>query len=138
MKATVKWQNKMEFLGELTSGHTVVMDAGLENGGENKGARPTELLLSGVGGCSGIDMVSILEKMRQEISSLTIHVDGTRAEEYPKRFTKVLVHFQLTGPNLDPEKVKKAAQMSMEKYCSVALSLNAQITYTVEVNGIKY
>jgi len=138
MEAKVRWQNKVSFEAEVGSGHKIMMDGSSDIGGENKGARPTELLLSGVGGCSGIDMVNILTKMRQEITALTIHVNGTRAEDYPKRFTDVHVHFELHGPNLDPEKVQKAAQMSMEKYCSVSLSLNAKVTYSYEVNGVKY
>jgi putative redox protein len=138
VEAKVKWQNKMSFEAEVTSGHKIIMDASPDVGGENKGPRPTELLLSGVGGCSGIDIINILGKMRQEITSLAVHVNGTRAEDYPKKFTDIHVHFELEGPGLDPEKVKKAAQMSMEKYCSVSLSLNANITYSYEVNGTKY
>lgn len=134
MEAKVTWQQKMQFQAEVDSGHKVIMDAGSEVGGENKGPRPTELLLSGVGGCSGIDIVNILEKMRQEITELTVNVSGTRAAEIPKRFTDIHVHFEVKGPNLDPSKVAKAADMSMEKYCSVALSLNSKITYSYKVN----
>jgi len=134
MEAKVLWKGKVCFESNVGSGNQIIMDGAAEIGGENKGARPTELLLSGVGGCSGIDMVNILNKMRQEVTSLTIHVNGTRAEDYPKRFTNINIHFELEGPALDPEKVKKAAQMTMEKYCSVSLSLNADITYTCEVN----
>jgi len=134
LEAKVTWQQKMQFQAEVDSGHKVIMDAGSEVGGENKGPRPTELLLSGVGGCSGIDIVNILEKMRQEITELTVNVSGTRAAEIPKRFTDIHVHFEVKGPNLDPSKVAKAADMSMEKYCSVALSLNSKITYSYKVN----
>ncbi|KJS21379.1 MAG: hypothetical protein VR72_10755 [Clostridiaceae bacterium BRH_c20a] len=135
MEAKVIWKDKVCFEANVGSGHQIIMDGSTDIGGENKGARPTELLLSGVGGCSGIDMVKILNKMRQEITNLTIHVNGKRAEDYPRRFTNINVHFELEGANLDPEKIKKAAQMSMEKYCSVSLSLNADITYTCKVNG---
>ncbi|MGI6226794.1 MAG: OsmC family protein [Peptococcales bacterium] len=138
MKAKVRWQENVSFEAEVGSGHKIVMDGSSDIGGENKGARPTELLLSGVGGCSGIDMVNTLKKMRQEVTSLTVHVNGERAEDYPQRFTDVHVHFELEGPNLDPEKVQKVAQLSMEKYCSVSLSLNAEVTYSYEVNGVKY
>lgn len=138
MEAKVAWQGKMFFQAKTGSGHTINMDAKPEVGGENKGARPTELILCGVGGCSGIDIVNILNKMRQEITGLNVHVSGERAQDYPQRFTKIHVHFDVEGPELDPDKVKKAAQLSLEKYCSVALSLNAQITYSYEVNGVKY
>lgn len=138
MEAKVRWQNKVSFEAEVGSGHKIIMDGASELGGENKGARPTELLLSGVGGCSGIDIINILGKMRQDVTSLTVHVNGIRAEEYPTRFTNVHVHFELEGTDIDPEKVKKAAQMSMEKYCSVSLSLNAEVTHSFEVNGNKY
>ncbi|NLT94098.1 MAG: OsmC family protein [Clostridia bacterium] len=138
MEAKVSWKNKACFEAEVGSGHKILMDGAPEFGGENKGARPTELVLSGLGGCSGIDIVNILIKMRQEITKFTAHIDGTRAEDHPKRFTRIHVHYELEGPNIDPEKVKKAVQLSLEKYCSVALSLNAEITYSYEVNGIKY
>ena len=137
MKAKISWQDKVHFKSLVGSGHTVVMDGSPDIGGENKGARPTELLLSGVGGCSGIDLVTILEKMRQKISTLDIEVTGIRNDDTPKRFTDIHVNFILTG-DIDPEKVEKAVQLSMEKYCSVSLSLNSNITYSYEVNGIKY
>jgi putative redox protein len=76
--------------------------------------------------------------MRQEITNFTIHVDGTRAEDYPRRFTHIHLHYVLQGPSIDPEKVRKAIEMSMEKYCSVSLSLNAKMTFSYEVNGQKY
>jgi putative redox protein len=138
MKAKVKWQNKVQFESEVGSGHKIVMDGAPELGGENKWARPTELLLSGLGGCTGIGIINVLTKMRQEISDFTIHLDGTRAEDLSKRFTDIHVHYEFQGPNINPEKVKKAIQMSIEKYCSVSLSLNANITYSYEINGVKY
>lgn len=137
MKATVSWQGKVQFESEVTSGHKLQMDGSSEVGGENKGPRPTELLLSGVGGCSGIDIVMILEKMRQNLTSLNVEVSGKRNDDVPKRFTDIHVHFIIEG-DVEPEKAGKAAQLSMEKYCSVSLSLNSNITYSYEVNGEKY
>lgn len=137
MKANVIWQGNVQFEAEITSGHKIKMDGTEAIGGQNKGPRPTELLLSGVGGCSGIDMVTILEKMRQNLTSLNVEVTGKRNDDFPKRFTDIHVHFILEG-DVDPEKAGKAAQLSMEKYCSVSLSLNSNITYSYEVNGERY
>ncbi|SFX37456.1 putative redox protein [Thermoactinomyces sp. DSM 45891] len=137
MKIDIQWQGKMEFKTEAPSGHHITMDASSEVGGENRGPRPTEMLLSAVGTCSGIDIVDILEKMRLEVQSFSMEVRGERANEFPKKFTSVHMHYCLTG-DLPIEKVRRAVHLSVEKYCTVSNSLSARITASFEVNGERF
>jgi putative redox protein len=134
MKTTIKWTGKMGFSGDVPSGHTIKMDASTEVGGENSGPRPTELLLNAVAGCTGIDIISILEKMRLNPISFHMDVDGQRAEEQPKRFTTIHIHYALEG-ELPDDKVARAIQLSKDKYCSVAHTLNSEITVSYSING---
>jgi putative redox protein len=136
MELTVKWNEKMAFSGTTPSGHEIKMDAAPEVGGENTGARPTELLLQAVAGCTGIDIISILHKMRLEPASFHMDVKGERADDHPKRFTTIHVHYALEG-DLPEDKVFRAVQLSTEKYCSVSHSLNAEITASYSINGVK-
>lgn len=137
MKVDISWKGKMHFQTETASGHTVSLDASAEVGGENLGPRPTEVLLSAAGTCSGIDIVDILHKMRLEVKSFSMEVRGERAEDHPRRFTHVHMHYVLTG-DLPEEKVRRAVELSVEKYCSVSNSLNAKVTSSFEINGQKY
>ena len=136
MELTINWKGKMAFAGTTPSGHETKMDAAPEVGGENTGARPTELLLQAVAGCTGMDIISILHKMRLEPSSFQIDVEGQRAEDHPKRFTNLNIHFAIDG-DLPEDKVIRAIQLSKDKYCSVSHSLNAEITVSYSINGIK-
>jgi len=133
---TINWQGKMAFAGTTPSGHEIKLDAAPEVGGENTGARPTELLLQAVAGCTGMDIISILHKMRLEPSSFQIDVEGERAEEHPKRFTNINLHYALDG-DLPEDKVIRAIQLSKDKYCSVSHTLNAEITVSYSINGVK-
>lgn len=137
VKVEIAWQENMKFESKTPSGHTFLLDAGEESGGENKGPRPTEVLLSAVGTCSGIDVVDILRKMRYTIDRFDITVNGERAEEHPRRFTKIELRFQLQG-DIPAEKVRRAVNLSIEKYCSVAHSLNAEIDAVFVLNGKTY
>ncbi|MBA4496576.1 OsmC family protein [Paenactinomyces guangxiensis] len=137
MKVNIYWKGSMHFATKTPSGHTISLDAAQEVGGENLGPRPTEILLSAVGTCSGIDIVDILKKMRLQVDSFAMEVSGERAEDHPRRFTRVHIHYQLEG-NLPEEKVRRAVQLSVEKYCSVSNSLNAEITSSFEINGQRY
>jgi putative redox protein len=137
MKTEIIWNQKMSFTGIGGSGHEVKMDASAENGGENTGARPMELLLHGLGGCTGIDIIMILEKMRQHAQSFRIEIEGTRAEEPPRRYTTIHIHYILEGDLLE-EKVRKAIELSEEKYCSASKSLNAKISSSFSINGQRY
>ncbi|MFB9990258.1 OsmC family protein [Bacillus benzoevorans] len=136
MESTVKWNGQMAFTGVSDSGHEVRMDASGEVGGENTGSRPTELLLHGVAGCTGIDIISILKKMKLEPISFHMEVKGDRADEHPKRFTNIHILYALEG-DLPEDKVVRAIQLSKDKYCSVAHSLNAEITAGYSINGSK-
>jgi putative redox protein len=136
MEFTVKWKDKMAFSGMTPSGHEIIMDAAEEFGGENSGARPTELLLNAVAGCTGIDIISILKKMRLEPISFQMDVRGDRADTHPKRFTDITIHYALDG-DLPEEKVVRAIQLSKDKYCSVSHSLNATINVSYSINGVK-
>jgi putative redox protein len=134
MEFTVKWNEKMAFSGKTPSGHELKMDASEEVGGENTGARPTELLLNAVAGCTGIDIISILKKMRLEPTSFQMDVKGERAEDHPKRFTMIHIHYALDG-DLPEDKVVRAIELSKDKYCSVSHSLNAELTVSYSLNG---
>ena len=135
MKSTVKWLDNMTFVGESASGHAVVMDGPPEFGGRNLGIRPMEMLILGLGGCSAFDVVMILKKSRQDIVDCHVELDYERAESEPKVFTRIHLHFVVTGKNLDSEKVNKAIKLSAEKYCSASIMLGkmADITHDFEL-----
>ena len=121
------------------SGWKVNIDAGPGAGGRGHGARPTELLIMGMGGCSGIDVIGILDKQRQTITRFEVELDAERADAVPAVFVRIHVHFVLEG-ELDPGKVRRAIGLSLEKYCSVSrmLSATARITSSFSVNGQRY
>jgi len=107
------------------NGHTVRLDSSPESGGENFGIRPMQMLLMSLGGCSGIDIVSILKKQRQQVDGFNMHIEGEREQgKEPSLWKKVNIIFELTG-NIDPEKAKRACELSLDKYCSVAATLKA-------------
>ena len=135
MKARVKLIEGVCFAGETGSGHAVVMDGPLDSGGRNLGPRPMEMLLLGLGGCTSFDVVHILRKGRQDIRDCVAEVEAQRAETDPKVFTRIHVHFVVTGKNLDPKRVDQAIRLSAEKYCSASIMLGktAQITHDFEV-----
>jgi putative redox protein len=138
MKMNVVWQGKRRFEATGDSGHTVTMDAKPEVGGENKGPRPMEMLLMGLGGCTGIDIAMILEKMRYTIDEFDIQIEGERADTEPQRFTRIHMHYRIKGQDIPAEKVERAIKLSAEKYCSAAASLNASFLHTFELNGAIY
>jgi len=135
MKARVKWVEQASFLGETESSHAVLMDGSPAAGGRNLGPRPMEMLLLGAGGCTSFDVVSILKKSRQAISDCYVELEAERAETDPKVFTKIHMHFVVTGKNIKSEAVEKAIKLSAEKYCSASIMLGATavITHDFEV-----
>ncbi|WP_047982557.1 OsmC family protein [Ornithinibacillus contaminans] len=135
MEMNVKWNEKMSFTGFTPSGHALQMDASEADGGENSGARPTEFLLSAVAGCTGIDIISILSKMRLTADAFEMNVTGERADDHPKKFTKINIHYALTG-ELPEDKVVRAIELSKDKYCSVGHSLSAELTVSYSINGV--
>ncbi|MDX8379854.1 MAG: OsmC family protein [Gallionella sp.] len=135
MKARVKWVEKVSFLGETASNHAVLMDGSPESGGRNLGPRPMELLLLGAGGCTSFDVIGILKKSRQAVSDCYVELEAERADTDPKVFTKIHMHFVVTGRNIKPEVVKKAIKLSADKYCSASIMLGAMavVTHDFEV-----
>lgn len=135
MKARVKWVENALFLGESGSGHCVVMDGPREEGGQNLGVRPMEMLLLGLGACSAFDVVHILEKGRHPVSDCEVEIQAQRAETIPKIFSQIHVHFVVTGKALKKTAVERAVQLSAEKYCSASIMLerSAKITHDFEV-----
>ena len=112
------------FEGESGSGHKVIMDGPEHAGGRNRGCRPMEMLLLGVGACSAFDVVSILKKSRQDIADCVTQIDAVRADAVPAVFEKIHLTFKVSGHNLDPAKVKRAVELSAEKYCSASIMLS--------------
>ena len=135
MKARVKWLEGMTLVGEAGSGHAVVMDAAPEVGGRDLGVRPMEMLLLGMGGCTAIDVLSILRKGRQAVTDCVVELEAERAETDPRVFTRIQVRYIVTGRNLNEAQVKRAITLSAEKYCSAAVMLGktAAISHTWEV-----
>jgi putative redox protein len=131
MFTQIFWKRKMEFEGKTESGYSVLIDAKPELGGEERGPGPMELVMVALGGCTAMDVVSILKKMRVDLESMTINIDSERALEHPKVFTKINIEYNFTGKDIKEENVKKAIELSQEKYCSVSAMLKekAEITY---------
>ncbi len=127
--ARVRWSAGRQFVGTDAHGHSIVMDARPEYGGEGSGIRPVELVLHGLAGCTAMDVISILEKKRQDIRGIEINVVGTqRTDEYPKIYSAIEVEYVVTGFNVKPEAVARAIELSEEKYCSVKGMLGDQVT----------
>ncbi len=135
MKSKVKWLDNMTFVGESASGHAVVMDGPEEFGGRNLGIRPMEMLILGIGGCSLFDIILILKKSRQHVECCEVELDYERAEENPRVYTRIHMHFKVSGSNLDAGKIEKAILLSAEKYCSASIMLGktAVITHDFEI-----
>jgi putative redox protein len=135
MKCRIKWLDHMSFVGESGSGHSVVMDGAPEAGGRDLGIRPLEMMLLGLGGCTAFDVVSILHKSRQQISDCEVEIEAERADQIPKIFTRIHLHFIVSGRALDATKVSKAVSLSADKYCSASrmLEKTATITHDFEV-----
>ena len=137
MKCRIKWLDHMSFVGESDSGHSVVMDSSPDFGGRDLGIRPMEMLLLGLGGCTSIDVVSILQKSRQDLVDCEVEIEAERATEIPKVFTKIHIHFIVSGNDLDPKKVANAVSLSADKYCSASRMLEkaAEITHDFEIRS---
>ncbi|MEV1864781.1 OsmC family protein [Pseudomonas aeruginosa] len=136
MKARIQWAGEAMFLGESGSGHVVVMDGPPDHGGRNLGVRPMEMVLIGLGGCTNFDVVSILRKARQPVESCEAFLEAERADEEPKVFTKIHVHFVVKGRGLKEAQVKRAVELSAEKYCSASIMLGrggVEITHDYEI-----
>ena len=135
MDIKVSWAGDAKFIGESASGHKLVMDGPAEGGGKNQGPRPMEMLLLGTGACSSYDVVSILKKSRQNVQACEVDVTAERAETEPKVFTKIHLHFKITGAELKEKQVERAVSLSAEKYCSASIMLGAmaEVTHDYEI-----
>jgi putative redox protein len=135
MKSRIKLVEGLTFVAECGSGHAVVIDAAPDVGGRNLGARPMELVLMGTGACSAIDVLHILRKARQPITDCIVELDSDRAPEDPKVFTRIHMHYIVTGKGLSPAQVERAITLSKEKYCSASIMLakTAAITSDYEI-----
>ncbi len=136
MDVNVKYVNGMHFLGRGTNPVDIPIDASPEFGGSGQGASPMELLLIALAGCTGLDVISILSKMRLNFARFELNIEGDRAEDHPKYFTQVTVVYRLWGDNLDEGKIRHAVELSMEKYCSVSHTIDkaAKVDYRIELN----
>ena len=135
MEIKVSWAGNAAFIGESGTGHKVVMDGPAEGGGRDLGPRPMEMLLLGTGACSSYDVISILKKSRQKVSACDVVITTERAESEPKVFTKIHIHFRITGTNVKENQVERAVSLSAEKYCSASIMLGAtaEITHDYEI-----
>jgi putative redox protein len=138
MKARIKWVEDVMFVGETESGHSVVIDGPPEHGGRNLGIRPMELILQGLGGCTTFDVLHILKKARQPVSDCVVELEAERAETEPKVFTKIHIHFVVTGQGLSEKHVERAIQLSAEKYCSASIMLgkSVDISHDYEIREV--
>jgi putative redox protein len=137
MECQVSWMGNdgMAFSAKTGSGHLLTMDGPPEAGGKNSASRPMELILAGTGGCSAFDVVLILQKAKQAVSACDVKLTAERAEVEPKVFTKLHLHFTVTGKDLERSKVERAVKLSHEKYCSATtmLAKTAEITYGIDI-----
>lgn len=134
--ARVKHVDGLQFVGQSASGHAVVMDGPEASGGNNTGMSPMEMLLVGLGGCTGMDVASVLKKKKQKVSSLEVVVHGTKSEHDPKWYKEVSIEYVIKGHEISEDAVKRAIDLSMEKYCSVKATFENQskvdFTYRIE------
>ena len=135
MRATIKWVDNVMFIGQSGSGHSVVIDGPPQAGGENAGIRPMELMLVGLGACTSFDVITILKKSRQDVTDCHAELEAERAEEIPQVFTRIHVHFVVSGHQLKSKQVERAVKLSADKYCSASIMMakTAVITHDFEI-----
>ena len=137
MNTSLTWAGGAAFIGAAENGRTIVIDGPPEGGGKNLGPRPMETLLLGMGACMSYDVLSILKKSRQEISECRVEISSTRADDHPRVFTGIQVHFVITGAGIKTAQVERAINLSAEKYCSASIMLGktAEIVHTFEIRN---
>jgi putative redox protein len=138
MKAKITWGGDAKFIAESETGHSIVMDGPPDHGGKNQGARPMETLLIGMGGCSSFDVIHILKKSRQDVIDCVAEIEAERADAVPSVFTKIHLHFVITGNSLKESMVRNAVKLSAEKYCSASIMLakgGVDITHSYEMQS---
>ena len=130
MKTKIKWMQDVSFKGSSESGHEVVLDGPKELGGKCLGMRPMEMMLIGMGGCTSFDVVTILKRSRQQITGCIAEIEATRADEIPKVFTSIHIHFLIKGIDLQEKAVERAIELSANKYCSASIMLGKSVKIT--------
>ncbi|MDA9600456.1 OsmC family protein, partial [Nitrosomonadales bacterium] len=130
MKTKIKWMQDVSFKGSSESGHEVVLDGPEELGGKGLGMRPMEMMLIGMGGCTSFDVVTILKRSRQQITGCIAEIEATRADEIPKVFTSIHIHFLIKGIDLQEKAVERAIELSANKYCSASIMLGKSVKIT--------
>lgn len=136
MKASIRWIDDVTFLAESGSGHTVVIDGPESEGGRNIGVRPMEMMLMGLGGCTSFDVMKMLKKARQPVTDCVAQIEAQRADDVPSVFTDIHIHFVITGQGVKESQVKRAIDLSAEKYCSASIMLGrggVNITHDYEI-----
>jgi len=134
-KVEVKWIDGMRFVAIPESGHAVIMDSSGDKGGLDSGPRPMELLLISLAGCTGMDVIYILKKMRVQVQGFELKIDAERKQEHPRYYSKVHVKYVFYGKDIPEDKVKQAIELSQHKYCSVSATMRAvgELTYSFEI-----
>ena len=136
MSNRVRWVDSVMFIGESASGHAIVLDGAEEGGGRNMGMRPMELMALGVGSCSSYDVITILRKARQQVTSCEAEVETTRVDDTPAVFESIHLHFRISGNELSEKQVQRAIELSADKYCSASIMLKragVKITHDFEI-----
>ncbi len=136
MQATVKWVDGVRFLAESGSGHSSIVEGPESHGGRNTGVRPMEMMLMGLGGCTAFDVMNILSKSRQQVVDCEAILEAERSDEVPAVFTRIQVHFKVSGHKLKEAAVARAVSLSAEKFCSASIMLGkagVEITHSYEV-----
>ncbi len=136
MDSVVTWKSGMAFDASL-DGHHFAIDAAPEHGGQGEGVKPKGLLLTSLAGCTAMDVISILQKMRQNVTAFSVNADGVLATEHPMRYVEITLTYSLTGEGLDTERVKRAVELSQDRYCGVSATLKPSVPMktVIQVNG---
>lgn len=132
----LKWNKGMEFVGKTPSGHEVLVDSTPDKGGEDKGPRPMELLMAGLAGCTAMDVIFILRRMREKVKEFKVEVDTEREKKRPQVYKKIHIKYIFKGENLSEKNVKRAIDLSQEMYCSASATFKrsgAEVTYSYEI-----
>lgn len=136
----VELLKNMRFVGKSITGHSVVMDTSKKSGGEESAPTPMEYILLGLGGCTGMDVISILRKMRQDVTGLSIGIESEKADEHPHIYTKIKLIYFVQGNEVDEKKVRRAIELSQDKYCSVSAMLGktAELSWELKLNEVMH
>ena len=137
MESVARWAGGLKFEGAFSTGHSIVLDGSSDHGGGDEGPRPVEMLLMGLAGCTGMDVIAILRKKRQSVSSFRVLVTGERREDHPRVFQKIHLVYEITGTGIDVEGVRQAVHLSETKYCSVSAMLRKAVDITTEVRVVE-